>query len=65
MNQRCRNHRTLYRPPAEIIRTVEYDVVAIDNDREAKAFILAHHAFGTYPAARLASGFITVATSSA
>jgi len=56
MNQRWRNHRTLYRPAAEVIRTVEYDVAAIDNDREAKAFVLAHHAFGTYPAARLRFG---------
>jgi len=31
-------------------------VAAIDNDREAKAFVLAHHAFGTYPAARLRFG---------
>ena len=56
MNQRWRKHRTLYRPAAEVIRTVEYDVAAIDNDREAKAFVLAHHAFGTYPAARLRFG---------
>ena len=56
MNHRWRNHRTLYRPAAEVIRTVEYDVAAIDNDREAKAFVLAHHAFGSYPAARLRFG---------
>jgi hypothetical protein len=56
MNQRWRSHRTLYRPAAEVIRTVEYDVAAIDNKCEAKAFVLAHHAFGTYPAARLRFG---------
>jgi hypothetical protein len=58
MNQRWRNHRTLYRPGAEVIRAVEYAVAAIDNDCGAKAFVLAHHAFGTRRPG-FASGFIT------
>jgi hypothetical protein len=56
MNQRWRHHRTVYRPAGEVIRTTEYEVTLIENDREAKAFVLAHHAFGTYPAARLRFG---------
>ena len=56
MNQRWRHHRTLYRPTDEVIRTTEYEVALIENDREAKAFVLAHHAFGTYPAARVRFG---------
>jgi len=56
MNQRWRHHRTLYRPMDEVIRTTEYEVALINSDREAKAFVLARHAFGTYPAARLRFG---------
>src|SRR5215469_3275819 len=51
MNQRWCHHRDTYRPPNEVIRTADYDVAPIENDHEAKAFVLAHHPFGTYPAA--------------
>jgi hypothetical protein len=56
MNQRWRNHRTLYRPAGEVIRPADYEVAAIHSDHEAKAFVLAHHAFKTYPAARFRFG---------
>jgi hypothetical protein len=56
MNQRWRHHSTVYRPAGEVICTTEYEVALINSDREAKAFVLAHHAFGTYPAARLRFG---------
>jgi hypothetical protein len=56
MNQRWHHHRTVYRPAGEVIRTMDYEVALIDSDREAKAFVLAHHAFGTYPAARIRFG---------
>ncbi len=56
MNQRWRKHRTLYRPPSEVIRTREYEVAAIESDAEAKAFIAQHHYSHSYPAARFRFG---------
>jgi hypothetical protein len=56
MNQRWRAHRTCYRPPEELIKTSEYDVCSIAGDREARAFIEAHHYSHAYPAARFRFG---------
>lgn len=51
-NQRWRSGRDSYRPPAETIRTVDYDVAAIAMDTVARAFVEGHHYSRTYPAAR-------------
>src|SRR5579884_2769149 len=51
-NQRWRQGRAAYRPPEEPIRTADYDVVALPDDTAVKAFVLAHHYSGSYPAAR-------------
>jgi hypothetical protein len=51
-NQRWRRGRDSYRPPDEPIRTADYDVVELPDDRIAKAFVLEQHYSGTYPAAR-------------
>jgi len=56
MNQRWTHGRSTYRPAGELIRTSEYDVQAIAADTPAKAFVLAHHYSGTYPAARFRYG---------
>lgn len=50
--QRWRERRDSYRPAGETIATHRYEVAALDSDVEAKAFVLAHHYSGTYPAAR-------------
>jgi hypothetical protein len=55
-NQRWGAGRDSYRPPAEPIRTREFDVEEIPRDREARAFVEAHHYAGTYPAARFRFG---------
>ncbi|MCC6417000.1 MAG: hypothetical protein IT429_01990 [Gemmataceae bacterium] len=44
--------RDAYRPPDEPIRTREYDVAELPDDRLARAFVLEHHYAGSYPAAR-------------
>lgn len=46
---KCFDH---YRPPDEPILTAEYDVTELPDDDTAKAFVLAHHYSGSYPAAR-------------
>jgi hypothetical protein len=51
-NQRSRAGRDAYRPPDEPIRTAEYDVAELPDDRAAKAFVVRHHYSGSYPAAR-------------
>jgi hypothetical protein len=51
-NQRWRHGRAAYRPPGEPIRPADYDVVSLPDDAAAKAFVLAHHYSGSYPAAR-------------
>jgi hypothetical protein len=51
-NQRWRCGRDAYRPPDEPIRTADYEVAGLPDDAAAKAFVLAHHYAGTYPAAR-------------
>lgn len=50
--QRWRERRASYRPVGEVIDTRAHEVHPLDGDAEAKAFVLAHHYSGTYPAAR-------------
>lgn len=54
--QRWRSGRALYRPAGEPIRTRDYEVAKIASDREAKAFVCAHHYSRSYPAARFRVG---------
>lgn len=54
--QRWRARRDSYRPAGEVLRTADYEVAPIAADREAKAFVLAHHYSGSYPAARVRVG---------
>lgn len=56
MNQRWRNGRDRYRPADETINPAVYDVADLESDAIAKAFVLAHHYSGTYPAARFRFG---------
>jgi hypothetical protein len=51
-NQRWRQGRSRYRPPDEPIRTADYDVAELPDDKAAKAFVQEHHYSGSYPAAR-------------
>lgn len=55
-NQRWGGGRASYRPPAEPIRTREYEVADLSGDKSARAFVEAHHYSGTYPAARFRFG---------
>jgi hypothetical protein len=54
--QRWRDQRGTYRPAGEAINTARYEVAPITGDSEAKAFVLAHHYSGSYPAARFRHG---------
>lgn len=56
MTQRWNEGRDSYRPSGELIRTEEYDVAPILNNRVAKEFVERHHYSGTYPAARFRYG---------
>lgn len=56
MNQRWQHRLATYRAPTETIRTTEYEVHSIPDDRTAKQFVLEHHYAGTYPAARFRYG---------
>ena len=56
LNQRWCDGRASYRPPAEPIRTAEYDVAEIPDDTTARQFIMQHHYAHTYPAARFRVG---------
>jgi hypothetical protein len=56
MNQRWREQRASYRPPQEVICTRHYEVSLIEGDTEPKAFVMAHHYLGSYPAARFRFG---------
>jgi hypothetical protein len=51
-NQRWRSSRDFYRPPDEPIRTADYDVAELPDDRATKTFVLEHHYSASYPAAR-------------
>jgi hypothetical protein len=55
-NQRWRKRKAFYRRPDEQIRTSEYDIVPLPDDRLAKDFIVTHHYSGSYPAARFRFG---------
>ena len=52
VTQRWRDGRDSYRPARETIRTADYAVASIPDDKTAKSFIQAHHYSGTFPAAR-------------
>ncbi|HEU4405549.1 MAG TPA: hypothetical protein VFS43_09690 [Polyangiaceae bacterium] len=54
--QRWRGGRDSYRPAREVIDTRRYEVAPIATDREARAFVEAHHYSGSYPAARARFG---------
>jgi hypothetical protein len=54
--QRWRERQGLYRPLGEPIRTCDYEVSSIDDDRTARAFVVAHHYSGSFPAARFRYG---------
>jgi hypothetical protein len=53
--QRWRERRDLYRPAGEVIQPSRYDVEPLD-EATAKAFVVAHHYSGSYPAARFRFG---------
>lgn len=55
MNQRWRERREAYVPSGSVINPAEFAVAALD-ERQAKAFVEAHHYSGTFPAARLSVG---------
>ncbi len=50
--QRWRDRRGSYRPAGEPIRTADYEVAAIPDDRSARAFVERHHYSASFPAAR-------------
>jgi hypothetical protein len=54
-NQRWKDRRDSYRP-AEPINPRLYEVAELPGDNEAKAFVLAHHYSGSFPAARFRYG---------
>lgn len=54
--QRWRERRPRYRPSGERIRPAEYAVDLLARDRDARAFVEAHHYSGSYVAARLRVG---------
>jgi hypothetical protein len=54
--QRWRSRRDSYRPAGEVIRPERYEVAELPGDREARAFVEAHHYSASYPAARLRFG---------
>ncbi len=56
MNQRWNRRRDSYRPPAEPIDPSRYGVALVERDREARAFVEAHHYAASYPAARARVG---------
>ncbi|MCI0571052.1 MAG: hypothetical protein L0Y66_09880 [Myxococcaceae bacterium] len=56
LNQRWRFGRHSFLPAGEPIRTAEYEVATMPGDAEAKAFVVAHHYSGTFPAARARFG---------
>ena len=58
-NQRWRLRRDSYRPVGEPINPNHYEVVELAGDREAKAFVLAHHYSASYPSARFRFGLFT------
>jgi hypothetical protein len=51
-NQRWRGRRHFFVPPRRRFNPARYDVLELAGDAQAKAFVLAHHYAGSYPAAR-------------
>ena len=49
--QRWRDRRGSYRPAGEPIDPSRYEVVALDDDARARAFVERHHYSGSLPAA--------------
>jgi hypothetical protein len=58
-SQRWRDRRESYRPAGEPINPRLYEVGELAGDREAKAFILAHHYSLSYPSPRVRFGLFT------
>src|SRR6266508_266575 len=58
-SQRWRDRRESYRPTGEVINPRLYEIAELAGDREAKAFILAHHYSVSYPSARFRFGLFT------
>ncbi len=57
--QRWKARKALYRPADDArFRPEDYRVVALAGDAPAKAFVLAHHYSGSYPAARFRFGIL-------
>jgi hypothetical protein len=56
LSQRWRDRRDSFRRPGEEIRTADYEVVELMDDTTPKAFVVAHHYSGSYPAARYRFG---------
>jgi hypothetical protein len=54
--QRWRSGRASYRPAGEPFDPRDYEVAPIPDDTTARAFVLAHHYSGSYPAARFRFG---------
>jgi len=55
-NQRWCGGRASYRPPTEVIRTAEYEVIEIPDDNTARDFVTTHHYSRTFPSARFRIG---------
>ena len=56
--QRWRDRRGTYRPQGELIRTADYETIALPDDTTARDFILRHHYSGRYVAARRRFGLM-------
>ena len=56
--QRWRDKRGTYRPQGELIRTADYETIALPDDTTARDFILRHHYSGRYVAARRRFGLM-------
>lgn len=54
--QRWTDGRPRYRPAGEPIKTAEYDVAILPEEREARAFVERHHYSRSFPAARWTVG---------
>lgn len=54
--QRWRDGQARYRPSGERIRSADYAVDLLDRDRDARAFVVAHHYEHSYPAAQVRAG---------
>ena len=57
--QRWRDRRGVYRPTGEPLQPHHFEVAAIPDDVTARAFVVAMHYSGSYPAARRRVGLYT------